>query len=177
MANKLSESDKLLNRLSKLKLKQYKATDFKEYMISDDDPSWKRPKKDTEVYGFYVAVYEKWKNRIICRTFYISQRWLHKEKVTDIFEVKRELSGCSYQLTRRLYASMGGGIKCWTYDYSYPFDYRNNNKWQIHKIGTFDVSTEGSVYYGQRRKRSNYFIHTSAGELDSLLENSVYKYS
>lgn len=39
MANKLSESDKLLNRLSKLKLKQYKATDFKEYMISDDDPS------------------------------------------------------------------------------------------------------------------------------------------
>lgn len=45
MANKLSESDKLLNRLSKLKLKQYKATDFKEYMISDDDPSWKRPKK------------------------------------------------------------------------------------------------------------------------------------
>ena len=38
MANKLSESDKLLNRLSKLKLKQYKATDFKEYMISDDDP-------------------------------------------------------------------------------------------------------------------------------------------
>ena len=137
MANKLSESDKLLNRLSKLKLKQYKATDFKEYMISDDDPSWKRPKKDTEVYGFYVAVYEKWKNRIICRTFYISQRWLHKEKVTDIFEVKRQLSGCSYQLTRRLYASMGGGIKCWTYDYSYPFDYRNNNEWQIHKIGTF----------------------------------------
>lgn len=177
MANKLSESDKLLNRLSKLKLKQYKATDFKEYMISDDDPSWKRPKKDTEVYGFYVAIYEKLKNRIICRTFYISQRWLHKEKVTDIFEVKRQLSGCSYQLTRRLYASMGGGIKCWTYDYSYPFDYRNNNEWQIHKIGTFDVSTEGSMYYGQRWKRSNYFIHTSAGELASLLENSVYKYS
>lgn len=72
---------------------------------------------------------------------------------------------------------MGGGIKCWTYDYSYPFDYRNNNEWQIHKIGTFDVSTEGSMYYGQRWKRSNYFIHTSAGELASLLENSVYKYS
>ena len=43
----------------------------------------------------------------------------HKEKVTDIFEVKRQLSGCSYQLTRRLYASMGGGIKCWTYDKRY----------------------------------------------------------
>ena len=73
-----------------MKLKQYKATDFKEYMISDDDQSWKRPKKDTEVYGFYVAVYEKWKkSNHMPYLLYFAKYGYIKEKVTDIFEVKR----------------------------------------------------------------------------------------
>lgn len=87
MRKKLSESEKLLNTLSKLKLKQYGIKKFKKYMIDENDKSWKRPKKDTEVYGFYVAVYSKWRSRIICRTFYISQRWYNKEKIVKFFEV------------------------------------------------------------------------------------------
>lgn len=180
MAKKLTESEKLLNILSKLKLKQYGINKFKKYMISDDDPSWKRPKKDTEVYGFYVVVYEKWRSRIICRTFYISQRWYNNKKITKLFEVKRQLAGCDKQLTRRLYSSMGGGIKCWTYDFSYYYDYQNkdDDEWQIHNIKSFDVSYYKSVYAGYGCiENGYYFVDTSSDDLKAMLRNSIYRYS
>ena len=129
MMNKMSDSEKLLDKLATLKLKQYSISKFKRWMISDDNPSWKRPKIDTQVNSFYAAVYELWRNRIICRTFYVTQMWYKKQKETRIFEVKRQLAGCDKQLVRRLYSGMHG-YKCWIYNENrYSWYCGSNSTW------------------------------------------------
>lgn len=174
MTKKLSNSEKLLDKLATLKLKQYNVSKFKRWMISDDDPSWKRPKLDTQVNSFYVAIYEPWRDRIICRTFYITQMWYQKQKETRMFEVKRQLSGCDKQLVRRIYNSTG--YKCWIYDESWF--YSDCDKWRKHSIKSYNLAVYSMSYYGYGAvEREDYHILNSEYEVFKMLRNSMYKYS
>lgn len=174
---KVNEQDKLLNILSRLKLKQYGVGRFKKFMISDDDPLWKRPKKDSEVNSFYVNVYELWRENLICRTFYITQMWFNKNKETRIFEVKRRLSGCDAQLTRRLYSSMGGGVKCWIYDNSMCYYYKDNNKWEKHLLKSFNLEFTRTIYGGYCRTDNRIYYLNSENEILEMLKKTKYRYS
>lgn len=169
----------MLDKLAKLKLKPYSINKFSKWMISDDDPLWKRPKLDTIVNDFYVDCFEIWRNNLICRTFYICQIWHQKQKETRMFEVKRKLSGCDKQLTRRLYASMSGGIKCWIHDYSsFYFFNENTDKWKKHPINTFKLDFYKSAYGGyQLVPNVKYYSLNSEAEILVMLDKTDYKYS
>lgn len=174
---KVNEQDKLLDILSRLKLKQYNIGKFKKILISDDDPMWKRPKKNSEVNSFYVNCYELWRNNLICRTFYITQMWFNKSKETRIFEVKRRLSGCDMQLTRRLYSSMGGGVKCWIYDNSMCYYYKDNNKWEKHLLKSFNLEFTRTIYSGYCRTDNRIYSLNSENEILEMLKKTKYRYS
>lgn len=178
MTKKVSNSEKLLDKLATLKLKQYNMSKFKRWMISDDNPSWKRPKMDTQVNSFYAAIYELWRNRIICRTFYVTQMWYKKQKETRIFEVKRQLAGCDKQLVRRIYNGMHGQ-KCWIYDENrYPWCYEDCNKWRKYSIKSYNLAVYNMSYYGYGAvEREDYHILNSEYEVFKMLRNSKHKYS
>lgn len=178
MTKKTSNSEKLLDKLAALKLKQYSVSKFKRWMISDDDPSWKRPKMDTQVNSFYAAVYEPWRNRIICRTFYITQMWYKKQKEIRIFEVKRQLAGCDKQLVRRIYSGMNG-YKCWIYhENRYSWYCENHDEWNKHSIKSYNLAVYNMSYYGYGTVvREDYHILNSEYEVFEMLKNSKYKYS
>ena len=178
MTKKTSNSEKLLDKLAALKLKQYSVSKFKRWMISDDDPSWKRPKMDTQVNSFYAAVYEPWRNRIICRTFYITQMWYKKQKEIRIFEVKRQLAGCDKQLVRRIYSGMNG-YKCWIYNENrYSWYCENHDEWNKHSIKSYNLAVYNMSYYGYGTVvREDYHILNSEYEVFEMLKNSKYKYS
>uniref|UniRef100_UPI00359C1A52 PcfJ domain-containing protein n=1 Tax=Thomasclavelia spiroformis TaxID=29348 RepID=UPI00359C1A52 len=178
MTKIVSNSEKLLDKLATLKLKQYNISKFKRWMISDGNPSWKRPKMDTQVNSFYAAVYEPWRNRIICRTFYVTQMWYNKQKETRIFEVKRQLAGCDKQLVRRLYSGMHG-YKCWIYDENrYPWYYEDCDEWRKHSIKSYNLAVYNMSYYGYGAvEREDYHILNSEYEVFKMLRNSKHKYS
>lgn len=178
MTKKISDSEKLLDKLATLKLKQYNISKFKRWMISDGNPSWKRPKMDTQVNSFYAAVYEPWRNRIICRTFYVTQMWYNKQKETRIFEVKRQLAGCDKQLVRRLYSGMHG-YKCWIYDENrYPWYYEDCDEWRKYSIKSYNLAVYNMSYYGYGAvEREDYHILNSEYEVFKMLRNSKHKYS
>lgn len=159
-------------KLGTLKLRQYPVSKFKRWMISDDDSLWKRPKNDTVVNDFYVAIFEIWRSNLICRTFYICQCWLNKEKTTQIFEVKRQLSGCAKQLTKRLYSSMG--IKVWRYDDFQFYRDKDPERWTARKEGTFNLAISSSYYF--RNFNENWYMLNSKEEIFKLLSQTEYKY-
>ena len=173
MTKKTQSKEELLLKLGTLKSRQYPVSRFKRWMISDDDPLWKRPKKDAIVNDFYVAAFEIWRGNLICRTFYVCQCWLSKEKIIQVFEVKRQLAGCTKQLTKRLYNNMG--IKVWRYD-DYPFySDKSSARWTERNEGTFNLAITSS-YYCSTLNRSWHMLN-SEEELFKLLRQTEYKYS
>lgn len=181
MTKKTRSKEELLFKLGTLKLKQYPVSKFKRWMVDEDDKSiWKNRKIDTVVNAFYVAVFETWRNNLICRTFYVCQMWWQKEKETRVFEVKRQLSGCSKQLIRRLYSPcLTGGIKCWIYDDA-PWYYREercSDDWQLKSSSSFNLATANNVYYGGSYLVDNWYILNDKQEIINMLWETDYKYS
>lgn len=180
MTKKTRSKEELLFKLGTLKLKQYPVSKFKRWMVDEDDKSiWKNRKIDTVVNAFYVAVFETWRNNLICRTFYVCQMWWQKEKETRVFEVKRQLSGCSEQLIRRLYSPcFAGGIKCWIYDDApYYYRERSSDEWQLKRSNSYNLALANSTYYGGSYLCDNWYILNDKQEIIEMLKRTDYRYS
>lgn len=175
MTKKIQSNKELLEKLKHARLKTYTANDFKRYMVGEDEYDWwKRPKKDSVVYSFFVKVYCVRYRRLLERTFYIEQKWENKQKTSKLWEVQRTLAGVDKKLNRRVYYSMNSTVKVYTSDY---LDYYHRSKnitpdtWEIVNINTRRIGDiVGCGYYSA----PDVYIYN---DCRSLLKQTIHKYS
>ncbi len=90
---------------------------FKQWLIDDDEPAWKRPKLDTIVNEFIVGNWQLYRGKVLYRQFYVTQRWFKRKKELNIQEIVRYISGEPRKVVFGLYSGMGYGTRVSKCDY------------------------------------------------------------
>lgn len=160
-----TEGIKLIDQLKRAKIKEYTINDFQQFLLTEDDWSKKRSKRERALKRTYIVVYSTFKKRLLARTFYIEEGFCQRKRYSYFTEVERQLAGCHYILVKRLYTVMGSqGFRVWKW--------QDDRGWMINNAGTYEIY---GLYHNWTGETYTYIENFN--DWRPFLKKSIHKYS
>ena len=163
--NKNVDYHKLIKQLKEANIKEYGLKNFKDYLLTDVEWKVQKSKRERALKRTYIVVYSTFKKRLLARTFYLEEGFSQKQPYTFLTEVERQLAGCPYILTKRLYTMMGSqGYRVWKGE--------DTKGWVINNQGSHEIY---AILYNWTGETYSY-VQTYNDYLP-FLKKSIHKYS
>lgn len=156
---------KMIVQLKDANIKNYDLDDFKDFCLTEEEWNGQKSKRERALRRTYIVVYGTFKKRLLARTFYLEEGFCRKEGYTFLTEVERQLAGCPFILTKRLYTMMGSqGFRVWKGT--------DEKGWQINRQGTHEIYGLYSNWTGE-----TYSYVEDYNDWRPFLKKSIHKYS